>query len=730
MSELDRDLLHGGARVGGCVIVEPIAQDDGSILYVAEDPLLQRHVLIREHFPLGMAARGEAGEVLLAPGGDAAARATALAGFLRGARWLTRFDHPGIGRALRVWEERGTAYLMLPMYEGEPLAAALQRIGTPDEAWLRELLGRLTEALAVLHRDQVFHQGLSPDTVWLLPDGRPLLLDLSAAGPADVRQVYDSVDRHHAPIELFGHGREFPVGPWTDVYSLGAIVHQALLGRPPVSAAVLGPDDRHAGIGEGLARRRTARNPSAPPATAFLAAIDQALAVRPEHRLQDLTEFRIRIGLASPPVMSNVVSEPRPAVAEPPKGARADGIDERGLTGAAPLRNAPPAASVPPVGNDLRAEAPGRPAPAAPPAMAPMAAPAPTYASAPVVAPAAAAPLPAQSPAPDTRPTFAPTGTPAPAARQAAPEHSVLADKPEEVDPAAAAAIAMAMSSLPWVNQREPVMGNEPSGFGPSGFAPSSYGPRPMPNVPREPGLGTPTWVMPGPRRKRAARRNPARALAMVALALFVIGGAGWYAQQSPQLMAWIGAPADNRAEAPAAPADDPVGSLLEQRPPAAGPSASAVASREEGASAAMAPELIDNQAPDPATAQMPAPATAQAPTAPAAATAAIPAPPPQAAVAPPPAAAPAPAPAAVPAPAPAQARAAEPPAAPPARAPAPKAPTAPATAAAEPPASNNPRVICGDRTNFALYRCMDMQCAKPRFARHPQCVLFRIENS
>lgn len=710
MSELDRDLLHGGARVGGCVIVEPIAQDDGSILYVAEDPLLQRHVLIREHFPLGLASRGEGGEVLLAPGGDAAARATALAGFLRGARWLTRFDHPGIGRALRVWEERGTAYLMMPMYEGEPLTAALQRIGTPDEAWLRELLGRLTEALAVLHRDQVFHQGLSPDTVWLLPDGRPLLLDLSAAGPADVRQVYDSVDRHHAPIELFGHGREFPVGPWTDVYSLGAIVHQALLGRPPVSAAVLGPDDRHAGIGEGLGRRRTGRASFPPPAAAFLAAIDQALAVRPEHRLQDLTEFRIRIGLASPPVMSNVVSEPRQAAGEPPKGARPDAPDDRATTGAAPRTPA-----TPPAGSEGRAPSPARAAATGP---APAAASAASAADAAAAAAAAAASSRAGARPPTTPAPAAPAGAPAAAAPQAAPEHSVLADKPEEVDPAAAAAIAMAMSSLPWVNQREPVMGAEPSGF-----APSSFGPRPMPSVPREPSLGTPTWVMPGPRRKRAARRHPARALAMVALALFVVGGAGWYAQQSPALMAWLGAPADNRAEAPGGPADDPVASLLEQRPPAAGPAASPVAPGAESASAAMAPEVVESPAPETAAVQPPAPAN-QAPTPP---TAAAPAPLPQAAVAPTDTAAPAPAPAPAP-----QARAAEPPAEPPARAPAPKAPAAPATAAApaEPPPANNPRAICGDRTNFALYRCMDMQCAKPRFARHPQCVLFRIENS
>jgi hypothetical protein len=41
-------------------------------------------------------------------------------------------------------------------------------------------------------------------------------------------------------------------------------------------------------------------------------------------------------------------------------------------------------------------------------------------------------------------------------------------------------------------------------------------------------------------------------------------------------------------------------------------------------------------------------------------------------------------------------------------------------------PASSDPRSACAGRTQFALYRCMQTQCALPRWAAHPECVRLR----
>lgn len=95
-----------------------------------------------------------------------------------------------------------------------------------------------------------------------------------------------------------------------------------------------------------------------------------------------------------------------------------------------------------------------------------------------------------------------------------------------------------------------------------------------------------------------------------------------------------------------------------------------------------------------------------------AAAPAAPPPPPPAPVVAPAPVVTPAPTRAAAPAPRPA---------------PRPATPErAPVRTAAAPAEPDNPRAVCGPRSNFSLTYCMETQCKRPRFQRHPQCIVLR----
>lgn len=65
--------------------------------------------------------------------------------------------------------------------------------------------------------------------------------------------------------------------------------------------------------------------------------------------------------------------------------------------------------------------------------------------------------------------------------------------------------------------------------------------------------------------------------------------------------------------------------------------------------------------------------------------------------------------------------------AAPEKKAPAKKPAEAPAQVAAATPAEpNNPRAVCGGRSNFALVYCMQTQCKRPKFTTHPQCLDLR----
>jgi serine/threonine protein kinase len=81
-----------------------------------------------------------------------------LENFLDEARLLARFEHPSLVKVHRFWTLNGTAYMVMPLYQGETLRNALRRLpGPPTEAWLKRMLAPLLDALASIHRQQCYH---------------------------------------------------------------------------------------------------------------------------------------------------------------------------------------------------------------------------------------------------------------------------------------------------------------------------------------------------------------------------------------------------------------------------------------------------------------------------------------------------------------------------------------------------------------------------------------------
>ncbi|HZE92554.1 MAG TPA: protein kinase, partial [Rhizobacter sp.] len=222
--------------------------------------------------------------------------------FLREAELLSRLDHPSLARVTRLWEANDTAYSMMPFYAGQSLAAELQAMGhPPDEAWLRAMLFGVLGALQTLHAVSWQHLNLSPSSILLRKDGRPVLLGLGG-----VRRAIDTKNRQtpvkpqpgpmdYAPLELQS-GRTDPAqfGPWTDLYSLAAVVHEAIIGRPPLPAMLRAAGDRMAPLSVSVKTLSSAL-PGLRYSTEFLAALDRALAVNPAQRLHSVAAFQLAL---------------------------------------------------------------------------------------------------------------------------------------------------------------------------------------------------------------------------------------------------------------------------------------------------------------------------------------------------------------------------------------------------------------------------------------------------
>ena len=313
--------LPVGTRLGEFQVERVLGVGGFGIVYLALDHSLMRHVAIKEYVPSTLVARGDGPMLTLRSEADAETYAGGLRSFMNEARLLASFDHPSLVKVHRFWEENGTAYMAMPYYDGCTLKDVRQGMDrAPDEAWLQGFIQPLLGALDVLHGHQVYHRDISPDNIMLLPDGRPVLLDFGSARRVvgDVAQALTAILKpNYAPVEQYADMASVPQGPWTDLYAVGAVVYFMLRGEPPMPAAVRAMQDELPLL--------STPNAAAPDdvSSAFLAAIDWALAVNPQDRPHSVTALRNALnGELAPPA----ASQPRAAGASLPVAASAEGF--------------------------------------------------------------------------------------------------------------------------------------------------------------------------------------------------------------------------------------------------------------------------------------------------------------------------------------------------------------------------------------------------------------------
>ncbi|HEY1392680.1 MAG TPA: serine/threonine-protein kinase, partial [Methylibium sp.] len=303
----EHDALRPGTRLGEFEIERVLGVGGFGIVYLAFDHALERRVALKEYMPAALAARGRGAMVSIRSSSHAETFGVGLRSFVNEAKLLARFDHPSLVKVYRFWEDNGTAYMVMPYYEGRTLRETRKAMSAPpDEAWLRALLEPLLGALEVLHAEQVYHRDIAPDNILLLTDGRPVLLDFGAARRVigDRTQTLTAILKpNFAPIEQYAETAGLRQGPWTDLYSLGAVVHFCLSGQPPTPAAARAVHDELPTVRTLAATLDRQFHLSY--GDAFVDAIDACLAVRPQGRPASVAALRAALrgeaSIAYPP---------------------------------------------------------------------------------------------------------------------------------------------------------------------------------------------------------------------------------------------------------------------------------------------------------------------------------------------------------------------------------------------------------------------------------------------
>jgi serine/threonine protein kinase len=229
--------LPAGTRLDGYTIDRPIGGGGFSVVYLAHDGDGNK-VVIKEYMPVKLAHRNPNLEVVANSETNIERFAHGRRLFFQEASTLTGLKHPNIVNVINFFRANGTVYMVMDYEDGHNLQTYIQRHrGKLSEMFILTVFPALLRGLQEIHSKGLLHLDVKPGNIHLRAGANPLLLDFGAVHEMmHTRQFQPNqvVTPGFSPIEQLDPGGY--VGPWTDIYALGATIRTCMSGSPPPSS--------------------------------------------------------------------------------------------------------------------------------------------------------------------------------------------------------------------------------------------------------------------------------------------------------------------------------------------------------------------------------------------------------------------------------------------------------------------------------------------------------------
>jgi hypothetical protein len=152
---------------------------------------------------------------------------------------LARISHPNVVRVTNFFRANETVYLVMQYERGRTLQDyILHRKKEIGENFVRRIFAELLGGLREVHAHKILHLDIKPSNIYIRLDGSPLLLDFGAARQTLTQEKSSLTPMYtpgYAAPEQYGHDRD-ALGPWTDIYGVGASMFTCLSGFAPQAA--------------------------------------------------------------------------------------------------------------------------------------------------------------------------------------------------------------------------------------------------------------------------------------------------------------------------------------------------------------------------------------------------------------------------------------------------------------------------------------------------------------
>ena len=242
MSKLKPASLPPDTVIGGYRVVRKISAGGFGVVYLAVDKEGQQ-VAVKEYLPSALTMR-DAG----APGPQVAPEKLSLyrlglKSFFEEGRSLAQISHPSVVSVLNFFRQNETVYMVMNYLEGATLqdfivtARDLKKQKVFRESTIRSLFDEILRGLRIVHQHKMLHLDLKPANIMITDDNRAVMLAFGAA-----REVLNKEGNFTRPMYTPGfaapemYRRDSTMGPWTDIYAIGACIYSCMQGYPPNDA--------------------------------------------------------------------------------------------------------------------------------------------------------------------------------------------------------------------------------------------------------------------------------------------------------------------------------------------------------------------------------------------------------------------------------------------------------------------------------------------------------------
>lgn len=210
-----------------------------SIVYLAFDQE-DTPVAIKEYLPNSLALRSQGDALPSIAEENVATFRYGMKCFFEEGRALAKISHPNVVRVQNFFRANETVYMVMHYERGRTLQEHIQKHkGEIRESFIRAIFARLLNGLREVHTHKLLHLDIKPSNIYLRNDGTPVLIDFGAARQTlslDTPLLKPMYTPGFAAPEQYNNTRRELLGPWTDIYSVGASMYACMAAAAPQAA--------------------------------------------------------------------------------------------------------------------------------------------------------------------------------------------------------------------------------------------------------------------------------------------------------------------------------------------------------------------------------------------------------------------------------------------------------------------------------------------------------------